>query len=209
MEILLVRHGESVDNSERRIQGWGGSSLTDRGQAEARKTIERLRGERIEAVYASDLTRASETAGIIGDALFLEPITSPDFREIHLGPWEGRLISDVESTDGEALWKWRWDGRTPPYPEIEAIDPFCDRLMRGLEEIRAKHERAVVVSHGGAISVILTKIVGLDVIRIWQMPTENASISRITHDGDRWYVTSFNETGHLGPAAVSVMKTLG
>ncbi|MEK8023162.1 MAG: histidine phosphatase family protein [Candidatus Hydrogenedentota bacterium] len=210
MEIFLVRHGESVDNSERRIQGWSGSSLTDHGRAEAGRVTERLRGRNIEALYTSDLQRATETAGIMGAGLDLVPRPRVEFREMHLGPWEGRLMKEVETTDSDALWKWRWDGRTPPYPDIEPIARFRDRLMSGLDSLVALHRNNVaVVSHGGAISVMLTQIIGLELIRIWQMPTENSSVSRVTHDGEKYYVTSYNETGHLGPGPVSVMNTLG
>lgn len=210
MEILLVRHGESIDNSARRIQGWSGSPLSERGRREASLVAERLRGCGVEALYTSDLARAKETAEIIGAGLDLAPEPIQNFREIRLGPWEGRLIEEVEKNDNEAIWKWRWDGRNPPYPEIEPIAAFRDRLMAGLESIAAKRGGNIaVVSHGGAISVMLTEIIGLPLIRIWQMPTENSSVSRVTWDGEKFFVTSYNETGHLGAGARSVMTTLG
>lgn len=208
MEILLVRHGESLDNCERRIQGWRGSCLSARGREDAQCAVRRLEG--IEAVYCSDLTRACETADIIGKELGIAPIRDERFREIRLGPWEGRTIAEVEANDSEKIWAWRWDGRKPPYPEIESIHEFRDRLMAGLKSLVAKHSGNIaVVSHGGAISVMLTEILGLELIRIWQMPTENGSISRVTHDGERFWMTSYNETGHLRAREKPGMNTLG
>lgn len=209
-EIFLIRHGESLDNCERRIQGWRGSSLSERGRKDAQCAGERLSHCGLEALYTSDLTRAAETAGIIGQAIGLIPIRTPSFREIHLGPWEGRTIMEVEENDKDAILKWRSDGRNPPHADIEPIRVFGDRLMMGLAEIVKGHEGNVgVVSHGGAISVMLTEILGIELIRIWQMPTENGSISRVTHDGMRFSVASYNETGHLLARDRPGMNTLG
>lgn len=208
--LYLVRHGESHDNHARRVQGWSGSGLTDRGRAEAAAAGRRLRELGITALYSSDLQRASETAAEIATVTGLPVRPNDAFREIRLGPWEGRLVSEVEETDGRALWDWRYDGRRPAHPEIEPVALFRDRLMRGLEAIVASGiSSAAIVSHGGAISVALTHIVGLELLRIWQMPTENGSISRITHDGERFWVSSYNETGHLPGREEPGMNTLG
>ncbi len=210
MELFLVRHGESADNVERRIQGWRGGKLTDRGRAEARAAGQALLTRGLLALYTSDLSRAAETAGIMGTELGLAPVREAAFREIRLGPWEGRLVADVEANDGETLRAWREDGSLPPYDDIEPIGVFRDRLVEGLETVSARHHGPVaVVSHGGALSVILSHFMGLDVRRIWQMPVENGSVSRLVRSGGSFRVVSWNETLHLPPRGGAGFNALG
>jgi broad specificity phosphatase PhoE len=218
LEIFLVRHGESEHNLERRVQGWSGTGLTERGRADARTAAAALRTRGVAAVYGSDLARAAETAVIIGEALGVTPILSEAFREIRMGPWEGRRVDEVEANDGEALWKWRWDGRNPPHPDVEPIDAFARRLLDGLERICGAHgesDRVAVVTHGGSISALMTHFTGLDLIRIWQMPVENGSFSRVRWEaakdapGGGFTAISWNETGHLLPKSDPGFNTLG
>lgn len=215
MDIFLVRHGESEDNREHRVQGWGGSGLTARGREDALAAAAELRSRGVTRLHSSDLRRAEETAVLIGTELSLPPVYSEAFREIRLGPWEGRLIDEVEANDGDALWKWRWDGRDPPYPDVEALGPFCDRMMKGLEEIVSPQkvaeggDKIAIVTHGGSISVLMTHLVGLGLTRIWQMPVENGSISRVQWNGRKFTALSWNETGHLLPKSTPGFNSLG
>jgi 2,3-bisphosphoglycerate-dependent phosphoglycerate mutase len=219
VEIFLVRHGESEHNLERRVQGWSGTGLTERGRADARTAGDALCARGVAAVYGSDLARAAETAVIVGKSLGVAPILSADFREIRMGPWEGRLVDEVEANDGDALWKWRWDGRKPPYPDVESIDVFVRRMLDGLERICRAHDaadRVAVVTHGGSISVLMTHFTGLELIRIWQMPVENGSFSRVRWDAPdadgtagKFTGLSWNETGHLLPKSTPGFNTLG
>jgi broad specificity phosphatase PhoE len=192
-----------------------------------------LRRRGVTHIYSSDLQRAAETASIIGKELSLNPVLSEAFREIRMGPWEGRLVDEVEANDGEALWKWRWDGRHPPYPDVEAVGPFLERMMKRLEGLVeecarvssgariARDERiagdlkVAIVTHGGSISVLMTHLVGLDLTRIWQMPVENGSISRVLWEGagdktrGKIQALSWNETGHLSPKSDTGFNSLG
>lgn len=212
MEVLLVRHGESADNAARRVQGWGGAGLTDTGRAEAAAAATVLKNLDVRVLRTSDLRRAAETADVIATALGIEAITDPAFREMRLGDWEGKTMRQVEESSPLAIWAWRYDGRMPMVPGIESVSAVLSRVLGGLERLRADCEalgerKAAVVSHGGALSMTLTHLVGLDCVRIWQMPTANGSISRLRWAGGRWTVVSWNETTHL-PARAEGMNAL-
>lgn len=209
-DILLVRHGETEDNAVHRIQGWGDSALSARGREDAAAAGRVLAGKNLEALYCSDLERAAETAAIVAEKTGHVPVPIEDLREIHLGPWEGRLLKEVTAADAIAFERWRWDARVPPYPDIEPLADFRDRLVEALEAIVARHHGTVaVVSHGGAISVLLTHFIGLALLRIWQMPVLNGSISRVHWDGERFFVSSYNETAHLAPRPVRSRILMG
>src|SRR5260370_31707840 len=88
--LLLVRHGESTWNAERRIQGQLDPPLSDRGVAQAQEVAERFAGHRLEALYSSDLRRAWQTPDPIGQAAGPDPIPIPGLREIPLGAAAGQ-----------------------------------------------------------------------------------------------------------------------
>jgi broad specificity phosphatase PhoE len=204
--IFLVRHGETDDNVALRVQGWSGTGLNAHGRLQALAAGAEL-ARRVGSVsprrprrrvWTSDLARARETAEIVADALDAEVVASAAFREIRLGPWEERLVREIEARDGVALARWRRDARKPPRRGIEPLFRFRDRVLSGLNAIVSTYdEPIVVITHGGPISVILTRILGLDLKTTAQMPTENGSISRLFWEPDRYFVSSFNETGHL------------
>jgi probable phosphoglycerate mutase len=138
-ELLLVRHGETDWNAERRWQGHADVPLNERGRDQARALAEELAaGERIDVVYSSDLARARETAEIAADRLGLELVLEPDLREIDVGSRQGRTWMEID--DGP-----KWDG--------EPIESHAGRIIGVLVRVARAHEnaRVLVVTHGGSM----------------------------------------------------------
>jgi probable phosphoglycerate mutase len=108
--ILLARHGETDWNRERRWQGRADRPLNDTGRTQARQLAEVLASREIDAVYASDLLRARETAEIVADRLGLPVGLDPGLREVDVGDWAGRLASEIERDDPEGFRRWQ-EGR--------------------------------------------------------------------------------------------------
>ncbi|HEY5099343.1 MAG TPA: histidine phosphatase family protein, partial [Gaiellaceae bacterium] len=93
--LLLVRHGETDWNAERRWQGHADVPLNDRGREQARVLAEQLTGESIDAIYSSDLSRARDTADIVGVRLGVPVVVDADLREIDVGPIEGMTAEET------------------------------------------------------------------------------------------------------------------
>jgi broad specificity phosphatase PhoE len=91
--LLLVRHGETDWNAEGKLQGHTDRPLNPYGRRQAQALADRLATESIDALYASDLSRARETPEILGEKLGLAVAVDPDLREKNWGNWEG-LTSD-------------------------------------------------------------------------------------------------------------------
>src|SRR6476661_9887592 len=87
--LLLVRHGETDWNADGRLQGHTDRPLSDFGRRQARQLAEELAEEKLDAIYASDLSRARETAEIVGVRLGLGVVIDPGLREKDWGTWEG------------------------------------------------------------------------------------------------------------------------
>ncbi|MGB3376074.1 MAG: histidine phosphatase family protein, partial [Microbacterium sp.] len=153
--ITLVRHGQTDWNLERRIQGNTDIPLNDTGRADALAAAEVLATGSYDAVYASPLVRAQETARIIATRLGLAaPVTTRGLREREFGEAEGIDVADYIA---------RYGGWHSEVPGAESLEQVRDRALDSLDRIvRASRRRStpnqeslVVVSHGGVIRALL------------------------------------------------------
>jgi len=108
MILYCVRHGESDYNVQGRLQGQSNlPALSPRGRRQSEAAATALAGLPIEAVYASPLRRALQTAEMVALALGREVCTDPRLMEIHVGVFQDQLRSDLETHHGEALRQWQ------------------------------------------------------------------------------------------------------
>jgi broad specificity phosphatase PhoE len=147
--ILLVRHGETDWNAERRVQGHTDRPLNETGRAQARALADELADERLDAVYASDLARAYETARVVADAHSLPVETLPELRERDFGSWEGMTDEEIFERYPETRDGGSW-GDAETRDELEA------RILPTMSRIAAQHPggRVLVVTHGGPLRVM-------------------------------------------------------
>ncbi|MDR3706747.1 MAG: histidine phosphatase family protein [Capsulimonadaceae bacterium] len=216
MQLLIARHGQTVWNVERRIQGWGDSPLTDEGRAQARQLGARLSGVDLAGVYSSDLGRAIETAKIIADGRDVVRETLFDLRETSWGEWEGKTGAEIDAAEPERWARFISRGRamneeeddtewetTTAVPGGETLVHACARIASALKAIRAAHpgddEQVLVVGHGGSLRFFITLALGLPPRRIRRMTLDNASLTRILYlHGHPPIIQCINDTGHHG-----------
>ncbi|HKC77074.1 MAG TPA: histidine phosphatase family protein [Gaiellaceae bacterium] len=161
--LLLVRHSETDWNAERRFQGHADVPLNTRGREQAERLAADLTKSGVGVVYSSDLSRARETAEIVGARLGIEVILDPDLREVDVGSRQGLTWSEAqELTD--------WDG--------ESREAHAERILGALERIAAQHrgERVLVVTHGGSMRRVHDHL-GLDTA-----PFENCAVWACAHE---------------------------
>lgn len=155
--VLLARHGETDDNRPPiRFQGFRDTPLNDTGRKQAHELAARVAGDGIHSLWASDLSRARETAEIVGARIGLAPRLDARLREASRGEWEGRLFIDVEREDPERFAAWMRGGPEWRFPGGESLQDQLDRVSAALSDIHAAGELpALVVCHGGSIRVML------------------------------------------------------
>jgi probable phosphoglycerate mutase len=159
--ILLARHGETDWNSERRWQGHADRPLNDAGREQARELAETLADRAIDVVYSSDLARAHETALIVADRLGLRVGVDPGLREVDVGDWSGRLLTEIEEVDPAGFQRWRqghkaWNGG-------ESYEEMGERVVAAVLRLAARHpgQTVLVVTHGGSIRACRATAAGL------------------------------------------------
>ena len=175
--ILLTRHGETDWNREHRMQGHTDRPLNDAGRAQALALAEALAREPLDAVYASDLSRASETARAVAEPRRLPVRTLRELREKDFGTWEGL-------TDEEILLRFP-EARRGHWGDGETHEEMAGRVVAALRTIAEHHPgaRVLVVSHGGPLRAVLRHCSAADDGLI-----ANCHVARLEiEDGDlRW-----------------------
>lgn len=162
--VLLVRHGATQLSAEDRFAGDVGVDLSEEGRDQAGRLGERLAGERIDAVYASPLSRTLETAQLISAPHKL-PIEKRDgLREISHGRWEGLTRREVEERFGDEYRSWETDPFTFAPEGGESGVSVLARSLPVLREIVVahQHQTVLVVSHKATIRIMLCSLLGID-----------------------------------------------
>jgi probable phosphoglycerate mutase len=176
--LILVRHGESTWNSERRLQGQLDPPLSDRGRDQARALGRVLEAVPADRVVASDLARARETAELLGAP---PARLDPRWREIDVGEWASRIADEVDAESDE-LTNWRGGPRTAPDGEPWAA--FAARVGGALDELLAAGGSWLVVCHGGCVRAATAHLTGAGALRLGSPPNASATV----FDGGRLLV---------------------
>jgi broad specificity phosphatase PhoE len=185
-ELLLVRHGETDWNRDRRFQGHADPPLNETGRAQAHALAAELAGEGIELVYTSDLVRARETAEIVAARFGADVLPVRELREIDVGEWEGLTWPEIEERYPEGARSWRERGFG--WESGESYEQLGERVVAALRRIAADHPeaRVLVVGHGGTIRATRAFIEGLSVpeSRARSCAIGNCEVFRVvTEDG--------------------------
>ncbi|AHY46511.1 Fructose-26-bisphosphatase [Rubrobacter radiotolerans] len=205
-ELIIIRHGQSTANADGIWQGQLDYPLSELGREQARFAGEALANERLDAFYASPLSRAFETAEIIAEAAGYrgEIFAVPALTERSGGLFEGNTWAEREQTMPDVVAKFREVGEERGWSLIgaETDEEILARFAPAIEEILASElsgERAVVVSHGGVMRAFLRQKFGPDVLSGTER-APNASITRIQRNGTgSLSLFELASTGHIPP----------
>jgi len=159
--IILARHGESEWNRAGRWQGHADPPLTDRGREQAAELAVALTDVALEAIYASDLRRAADTAEIVASALGLPVTTDPLLREVDVGEWSGLTAAEVEQRYPAAFRRYRAGG--DGWEQGEPHATMTERVTAAVAGIAALYPSGQVlcVLHGGVIGALLAQAEGV------------------------------------------------
>lgn len=212
VRLLIVRHGVSLTNSEKRYTGQRDVPLAPlgllQGEAASRYLAEHYP---IDAIYSSDLCRAKETLMPLAKALSLPIVTRIDLREIRLGEWEGKTYEEVQRLYPETYamiqsekWRARYEGG-------ESYREAYDRAVRAFSAIAAENEgkTVAVASHGGTVRLYLTHLLGIPFESNEIAPAlGNASLTVVELDGGKPHVALYGFDGYLEGITLEVDKNL-
>jgi 2,3-bisphosphoglycerate-dependent phosphoglycerate mutase len=202
--ILAIRHGETSWNVDTRIQGQLDISLNEAGHTQAARMAQALADEPVTAVYASDLSRAWETARYLGEAVGAPVHPEPALRERAFGAFEGRTFAEIEAALPDQARRWR--RRDPHFTPHggESLLTLRDRVVVAVERLAARHagELIALVGHGGVMDVLYRAATRLDIEapRTWVLA--NTAINRLLWSPGGLSLVGWGDVRHLDAATL-------
>jgi probable phosphoglycerate mutase len=197
--IVAIRHGETAWNVEMRIQGQLDVGLNAHGRWQAQRLARALADDRLDAIYASDLYRAWDTARTVADTVGLAVTIDEALRERGFGHFEGLTYAEIEQRFPDASRRWRQRDADFAPPGGESLAAFQARSVAALTAIAQRHRGAhvAVVTHGGVLDALYRASlrIPLDAPRTWQLG--NASINRVLHGQAGFTLVGWADTFHL------------
>jgi probable phosphoglycerate mutase len=203
LQFTFLRHGESTGNIEGRFQGQKDFPLTDAGRSQAELLAGRWAAEGIlfDRIVASPLGRALETAEIIGRKLGIKVEQDPVWKEVHNGKIAGLTEDEVLQQGTERI-----DHINMFNPIGETGESWWELYLRmgsALQRLMMKEPgHTLVVSHGGALILLMHNILGIHPGAFPQTPVlhfGNTGFSRAGYDPERdlWHLSALGDTAHL------------
>lgn len=177
LEIILIRHGQTDWNRDRRVMGRRPVPLNARGRAEARRVARHLKKVPLDAIFTSPMLRAVETAQSLVDGRGLKIRLTADLAEIDYGLWVGKTFEEVMKEEAYAVYH-RTPRRAHP-PGGEKMTEVLRRAVGFIEGLKKKYRkgRIAVVSHADVIKTILVHYLGMDLNNLQKFRIDNTSVS--------------------------------
>jgi broad specificity phosphatase PhoE len=199
LRLLLLRHGETAWNRERRYQGWTDTPLSAEGLLQAEAAARELKEHTFAAVYASPLRRARDTAAVIAALHGLEVETDPAFQELGFGRWEGLTLDEARARDAALYEGWANTPHLVSPPGGESLVQARERVLAGFERLRAGHqdETVCLVAHGIPVRILILEALGLGLDRIWSLHSAPTGISELEFRDDWTALHRMNTLVHL------------
>ena len=212
MKIILIRHGETAWNAERRLQGHLDIPLNAEGERQARMLAGALAAEPLDLIVSSDLQRARQTAQAVATLRGMPLQIEPGLRERCYGGFEGLLYSEIEQrfTAEFAAWQARdVDAILPDGKNCgETFRQFYERATGAILGLAQAHPGRTIamVAHGGVLECAYRMALGLPLETPRDFKVFNASINRFHLEEGRLALDSWGEVGHLQPAVLDELS---
>jgi alpha-ribazole phosphatase len=167
--LVLLRHAEPEEDARGRCYGTLDVGLSPAGHAHAGRLADELRDQRPEAVYASPRLRAVDTAAPIAASLGLTVTVDERLRELDFGELEGRTYDEIAANRPQLYAAWMTAPTSVRFPGGESYAGLRERAVAACEEIRGRHARALVVTHGGVVRAALAEWLAMPAEAIFRL----------------------------------------
>lgn len=202
-KFILVRHGETTANAEKRMQGHWDCELNEKGMRQAKAIAERLTLETFTTIYSSDLKRAYQTAQQIAEKTGHDIQIDKQLREINGGILEKLTKEEMLEKYPEVQSQFTTD---PTYiiPNGESIMQRYERSVDAINRYAKAHggETIVVVSHGGVMDAIFRYVMEIPAAFGRRFSIHNASYNLISKSDHDWKLETWGEIAHLSHIGV-------
>ena len=207
--ILAIRHGETLWNVDSRIQGHLDIGLNDTGRWQAERLALALKDEPIAAIYASDLSRAHDTALAVSRHTGVPVQAEPGLRERSFGEFEGRTFAEIETELPAQAQRWRQ--RDPAFTPAggESLLMLEARVLSVAARLAAQHpgEQIALFAHGGVMDILYRAATRLDLQapRTWALG--NTAVNRLLWSPEGFSLVGWADVQHLSDCTLDESST--
>ncbi len=207
--ILAIRHGETLWNVDSRIQGHLNIGLNDTGRWQAERLGMALKDEPMAAIYASDLSRAHDTALAVSRHTGVPVQPEPGLRERSFGEFEGRTFAEIEIELPEQAQRWRQRDPTFTPAGGESLLMLEARVLSVAGRLAAQHpgEQIALFAHGGVMDILYRAATRLDLqaARTWALG--NTAINRLLWSPEGFSLVGWADVQHLSEGTLDESST--
>ena len=196
--LILIRHGETLWNTQLRMQGSLDSDLTPKGELQIKALGEWMKEVPFDYLYCSDTARAHKTAEAISKFTGHNLNLDKRLREKNLGVFEGLTSEEARERYPETFQQFKTAGVSYVIDQGESTQQLLERALEAIEEIRDRHPQkvAVVVTHGGVVRVLMKHVLGIPLDAPTQFLIGNTGIFRLVWR-EKWIVAEMGSAPHL------------
>lgn len=200
-KFIVIRHGQSMSNLEGYFTGQTNVPLSPTGRKQAELTADYVTSTyKFDKIYASDLSRAFDTAKAVADRVGMETIPHTGLREIFAGEWEGVSFKELNDTNSEAWQIWRNNVGKCRCPGGESVAELRERTVKTFTELAEanKGKTLVIGTHATVLRVLICHCMGIDADGMKNLTwVPNASVTVIEYDGGEFRIAVPTYDGHL------------
>jgi len=200
LKLYLVRHGESAWNVKHIYAGQQDVPLSELGALQAERVAEQLQDIAFDALYASPLKRAHDTASPLANVKKMPLRLDSRLEEIHHGAWEGTPAAVIREQYADEYLVWRTEPHRVKMPEGESLEDVSERVKNFLQDVFGKYNdgNILIVSHDAVLRVILLQTLTLGLEFFWRWRFDNASVSVVERiDDGNFRLALLNDVHHL------------
>ncbi len=202
LRLLLMRHGQTAWNAERKNQGQADIPLDDVGRKQSLQLAQRVALKNPSVIYSSDLSRCVETAEILAEHTHTPLLVDQRLRERNYGDWEGKTPDEVFQDDPELLVAYRKDPiLVAPRNGETGLEVYC-RTVSFLYDLLQSHSEGVlgIVAHGGTVATLLSALLGAPPGTSACFRIRNCSLTEFVIEANgRRRLECFDDVCHLDP----------
>ena len=205
MRLILIRHGQTEWNADGRYQGQSNVALSDTGRKQAKFLAERFPVKHLDAIYASDLERARETAECVGEKLGVLVRPEKAFRELSFGDWEGLTYQQITARWPEESHKLFTAPDELEIPNGETFQALQKRALSKINKLCIEHvdQTIGIFAHGAINKTILAGLMHIPLHYLWSLRQDNTAVNILRLDDGYVTVELINSTSHLGEDMIS------
>lgn len=204
--LYLIRHGETVTNQSGIVAGSYDAQLTEAGVKQGSLVAQHFRDIPLDAIYASDISRAIIMAREIADYHNLPVRCDARLREIHLGDWEGLHVNELRERWPKEYQLWMEDQGHCICPNGESVQDVEKRVMAGIRAIIENHpdQNVLCVTHGLALKTVYINLTHTPLSKFRELKyVSNASITRLEAEGNEIRLVSYGDDTYLSTDMVT------